>query len=260
MLNSKLDAAVNQVSISLSNLSQFALFGDTSYFIYLPITPKHDKPSSTEPTPTPSATISPPTSKTSTPTPTPTSTATLTRTPTSTATPTPTPTQQILNLKPVADSYISAAAPTTNYGSAPTLYVGKSSTGLGRSLFRFDLSDIPPAANVVSANFSVYLVSSSTTPNSLYMEVREIDDTWSETGVSWSNQPGTSSIGKSNAVGSATGYYDFDILGLVQNWLDGDPNNGVALWSADETILGWRGFASKESAKPPPLLKIIIQP
>ena len=161
-------------------------------------------------------------------------------------------------MTPIADTYISYAAPDTNYGTAPTLYVGKNETSIGRSLFQFDLSTIPGGSTVISATFQAYLVAFSTTPSSLYVELQRVDDSWTELGVSWNNQPGSTSIGKVNGVATAMRYYDWEVTDLVQSWLDETANNGLALWSYAESTFGWRGFASRESVSPPRPPRLVI--
>ncbi len=220
------------------------------YWIALPVILKVWRTNGPIPTLTPINTLTP------TSTPTPTSSPTPTSTPTNTPTPTPTPTTIIL--PPIADAYISYAAPGTNYGTAPTLYAGKNETSIGRSLFQFALSGIPAGSTVISATFQAYLVASSTTPPSLDVELKRVNDPWTEAGVTWNKQPGTTSIGKVNGVGAAMGYYDWDVTGLVQDWIDGTTNNGLALWSYPETTFGWRGFASRESVSPPSPPRLVI--
>jgi hypothetical protein len=202
-------------------------------------------------------------------TPTPAQTATFTPTPTNTHTPSPTqtptatPSAVTIVLTPMADAYISFADPDTNYGLAWTLYVGKSDTTIGRSLFQFNLEGIPSGATVLSASFQAYLVTAPPTPPWLDIELRRNEGPWSETSVSWNTQPGTTSIGKVNSVGLAPMYYAWDAAGLVQDWVSGDiPNHGMALWSFTETSLGWRSFASRESGSPPfpPQLVVTYRP
>jgi cell division septation protein DedD len=227
-------------------------------------TPTPTPTSSPTPTPTPTNTPTPTPTSSSTPTPTPTPTPTNTPTPTPTPTPTSTPTNTptpkpiAVILTPIADAYISLAAPDTNYGKAPTLYVGKNETSIGRSLFQFDLSTIPVGSAVTSAAFEAYLVAFSTTPSSLYVELNRVDDSWTELGVSWNTQPGSTGIGKVNGVAMEMGYYDWDVTGLVQSWLDETANNGLALWSYTESTFGWRGFASQESVSPPRPPRLVI--
>lgn len=165
-------------------------------------------------------------------------------------------------MTPVADAYVSSAAPGTNYGRVPILYVGVNENSVGRSLFRFDLSSLGPGTRVVSAAFETYLAASSTTPRDLAVELRHVDSSWTEFGVTWKDQPRTTSIGKVNGVGTEMKYYSWDVGGLVQGWLDGMANNGLALWSYAEAAFGWRGFASREGPSPPtpPRLAITYWP
>jgi len=168
-----------------------------------------------------------------------------------------------VSLTPVADTYIYSAAPATNYGAAPTLYVGSQSTSAtGRALFRFDLSMIPGGATVLSARFQAYLVQTSSSPAILDVELKRIDAPWQEMVVAWNTQPGYTGANNVMGVGTALAYYGWDVTGLVQTWASGAPNRGLALLSKNESILGWRGFASKESVSPPgpPRLMVTYRP
>lgn len=159
-----------------------------------------------------------------------------------------------INLEPVADAYILSAAPAANYGTAPTLYVGRQSErALNRSLFRFDLSDIRSDATVLSASFRAYLVGASESPRELSVELKRIDTAWEEATVRWSTPLEYTGMDNVLAVGTAAGYYSWDVTSLVRAWVNGGTSNhGLALWSADEDLLGWRGFASRESPLDPP--------
>ena len=160
-------------------------------------------------------------------------------------------------LNPVADAYVYSAAPATNYGAAPTLYVGSQSTSAtGRALFRFDLSSIPAGAMVQSATFQTYVVQSSSSPTTLDVELKRVDASWQEMVVSWNTQPGYTGANNVLGVGKSLGYYSWDVTSLVQTWVNGAPNRGLALMSKNETTLGWRGFTSRESTSPlnPPRL------
>jgi len=168
-----------------------------------------------------------------------------------------------VSLPIIADSYVYSAAPTTNYGSAPTLYVGSQSTSAtGRALFRFDLSKIPGGATVLSANFQAYLAQTSSSPATLDVELKRIDAPWQEMTVTWNTPPGYT--GANNVIGMGTGlaYTSWDVTSLVQTWVNGASNNGLALLSKNETTIGWRGFASRESTAPlnPPRLVITYRP
>jgi hypothetical protein len=161
-----------------------------------------------------------------------------------------------LSLEPVADAYISSAVPGANYGSAPTLGVGlQSARSIERSLFRFDLSTIPADATVLSARFRAYLVQSSSAPRTLNVELKRIDTAWEEARVTWSTPLDTTGMNNVLAVGMAADYYSWEVTSLVRTWVSSGArsNHGLALWSEDEGLVGWRGFASRENTLMPPL-------
>ncbi len=160
------------------------------------------------------------------------------------------PSATIITLDPIADAYVDSANPTQNYGSATTLYVGSQTASVaGRALFRFNLSSLPTNAIVDSASFQAYLASTSSTPATLSVGVYRITIDWTESGVNWANQPPVTSIDKSNGVGTTPQYYDWDVTGLAQAWVENPATNfGLELRSETEGSVGWRGFASRESA------------
>lgn len=166
----------------------------------------------------------------------------------------------------MADAYISIISPSANYGSAPTLGVGRqSSRTLNRSLFLFDLSTIPAGATVLNASFRAYLVQSFGTPLTLDVELKQINTGWEEMTVTWNTPLEYTEMDNVLAVSTAAGYYGWDVTSLVQGWVSGDAgaNHGLALWSEDEDLVGWRGFASKEhdfDPPQPPLLDVTYLP
>lgn len=167
---------------------------------------------------------------------------------------------------PAADAYIFSALPANNYGSAPTLGVGRQSErALSRSLIRFDLSSIPSDATVLSAGFRAYLVGATESPRELDVELMGVDTAWGETTVTWSTPLDYTETEDVLAVGTPAGYYSWDVTSLVRAWVSGGArsNYGLALWSADEDLLGWRGFASREYAVVaplPPQLEVVYLP
>lgn len=221
-------------------------------------------PTST-PTKTPTLTPTPTKTPTLTPTPTktPTFTPTPTKTPTFTPTPTPTATAVTVVLTAVADTYVYSSSPATNYGAAAVLYVGSQSASVtGRALFRFNLAGIPAGATVQDARFQVYLVQSSASPPVLDVELKRSDAAWQEMTVTWSNQPPYTAANNVLGVGLAAAYYEWNVTSLVQTWVNGAANHGLALVSKNESTIGWRGFASRESSAPPnpPRLVVIYRP
>jgi len=199
---------------------------------------------------------------THTPTHTPTSTPTATPTRTPTATPTPTTTPISILLTPIADAYIRSDTPTLNYGSAPTLFVGTQFVTLtARSLYHFDLSAIPAGATIVSATFQSFATVFSPPPTTTVdIELVRVDATWSEMTVNWLTPLTYTGANNVVGVGLTPAYYSWDVTSLIQTWVDGAVNNGLALISKNELWLVYRGFNSKESGGPPPRLLISYRP
>jgi hypothetical protein len=164
--------------------------------------------------------------------------------------------------KPIADAYIRSDTPTVNYGSATTLYVGTQFvTMTARSLYRFDLSSIPAGATIVNASFQSFATVFSPPPTTtMDIELKRIDTAWSEGTVNWLTPLSYTGANNVIGVGMAPAYYSWDVTSLVQTWVDGAVNHGLALVSKNEPWLVYRGFNSKESGGPPPRLLISYQP
>ncbi|MGB4805954.1 MAG: DNRLRE domain-containing protein, partial [Anaerolineae bacterium] len=162
-------------------------------------------------------------------------------------------------LTPVADTYVFSTAPTSNYGAATIHYVGsQSASATGRALYRFNLGGIPSGATVQSASFMAYLVSSSASPALLDIELKRSDGVWQEMTVTWNTQPGYTGANNVEGIGIAPAYYTWNVTSLVQTWVDGAVNNGLALMSKNEITIGWRGFASRESSAPPNPPRLVV--
>ena len=70
-----------------------------------------------------------------------------------------------------------------------------------RSVLSFNLSSIPAGSNIISAKLSLYGVASSNVSpqgnsGDNKMLLQRIVDNWSESTVTWNNQPGTSTDGQ----------------------------------------------------------------
>jgi hypothetical protein len=87
----------------------------------------------------------------------------------------------------VADSYTQQASPSTNSGTANTMQVASASSADKRSFVRFDLSTIPATARVQSATLQLTMSSAPATTRTY--EVDQVDASWGETTITWSNMP-----------------------------------------------------------------------
>jgi RHS repeat-associated protein len=99
--------------------------------------------------------------------------------PTITITPTPTQSQ---------DTMVLSDQPTANFNNTWKMSVGKTDTGIARSLIQFPLDEIPAGTQLDSARLSMYYDQTHTTnANDVTMEVHRATGPWTESGANWSN-------------------------------------------------------------------------
>ncbi len=115
------------------------------------------------------------------------------------------------NVAPVADTYTmtSSLNATTNYGGSRDLWVGSDPNSWTMSWMKFNLPTIP--ANAQFSQAKVVLTFSSNSwrgyvSSSDVIEVSGARGSWSETGLTWANQPGMSDIYTSLSPGLNCGF------------------------------------------------------
>ena len=128
-----------------------------------------------------------------------------------------------------------------------------------RGLVRFDLSGLPPDAQINSATLRLYLIASWDYPNcSRTITTHRIGSDWAEMTVTWNNKPSCLEAYGSNSVQEgAWGWYDFDVTALVQAWANGSqPNYGIMIRGPEHSgpDSSWRGFSTREGPHPPQLV------
>jgi hypothetical protein len=145
---------------------------------------------------------------------------------------------------PSDDAYVTTSQPTVNFGSSGFLPVQTGTT----SYIRFNLGGLPSNTGIAKATLRLY-VDAVAAPGAF--DVFQIDNVWSEGGITLSNAP---SLGRSATSGrsvqvtgsSLSQFLLVDITSLAQGWLDGTiPNQGIAL--ALTSGGGSFSFDSKES-------------
>ena len=132
-----------------------------------------------------------------------------------------------------ADTHVTAARSTTNFGTLSNLQVGNGST----ALLRFDLGALPTgltASQVAKATLTIYVNRVFT---SGLVSVAPVTSAWSESAVTYGTAPQTgSSIGSVTAA-QAGQFVTVDVTSQVQSWLAGTANYGLALTSAAGSLL-----------------------
>ncbi len=102
---------------------------------------------------------------------------------------TPPPTDPTARITPEADAFVrDGSFRDTNYGTNGSLLV-KNGNGTyhRRSLLRFNLADLE-AGQATTLSLSVVSIGGESEPNRT-VELYAVDDSWSETDVTWANQP-----------------------------------------------------------------------
>jgi hypothetical protein len=174
------------------------------------------------------------------PTATFTPTFTPTRTPTSTIT--PTPSGPMSTFTPIADAYVKAANPATNYGTSTTLRTDNSP--ITRSYLRFNVQGL--SSPVQRATLRIF---ANTASNSGYLVNSLADNTWAEPMINYNNSPSPGGqIGSSGTVTTGT-WTTVD----VTSYITGNGTFNFALTGGSATEIS---LASRESGANAPQLII----
>ena len=202
-------------------------------------------PGIVSPTPTASSTPSP--ARTLTPSLTPSRTLTPTRTPTVTRTAQPV----TINLAPNEDAYVTSACSPTGVNNTDRLYVASNGgdpdcpSARQRALLHFDLK-LPANAIVTQAKLNMHVIAGMA--GTTRIGVHRVTDKWSQTSVTWNNQPGRTAMYDNVNVGGE-GWYTWDVVKMVDEWQTGtQPNFGLALVNTSENVdtSNFRSFNSGE--------------
>lgn len=154
-----------------------------------------------------------------------------------------------VTLYPIADSYVDSANPNSNYGDSTSLLTKLNSR---YAYIMFDLSEIPPDANIISATLKVHLSDIGGYTGSIGAHYCP-DDSWTELGITWNNKP--------DFAGTATdtiycglivfyGYKSWDVTADVKTALSKGRLTEVLV---DSRSSSYASFDSRERADGPKL-------
>lgn len=143
------------------------------------------------------------------------------------------------------DSYITQEKPDERRGGDAQLRVKSENNKLMRALLQFDLSSIPPSANISSATLSLYVTTAS--GGTVTINAHRVTNSWNEdqvtwkardkkAGLLWSTQGGDydPAVAAATSVDNAKNVWrSWDITGLAASWLSNPASNfGVILESS----------------------------
>lgn len=164
-----------------------------------------------------------------------------------------------ITLHAAADTMVAQGRPGTNFwsetgGTAIKVgYEDRSSEGRGvvRGLVRFNLSSIPAGSTINSAKLRLYYSYwRDYSGYSRRVTAYRVTEPWVEDTVTWSNGPNYGeAYGFVDLVAGGQSdfhYYDWDVTGLVQAWVNRTyDNHGIMLRGSED--VGIRAFASWET-------------
>jgi len=158
-----------------------------------------------------------------------------------------------------ADTFISSKNPSTNYGTEDFLELAYTTSGGNDQrhiLLKFDLSTIPSTAVITDARIRLYQINPSAcdgtvTPNEVTL--RKKWDAWEETEMDWSS--GIGNVPITTRTGNCSTNWGFIVTDTVQDWVNGEENNGFILMGFSSTIYT-RFFYSREHGTNMPELDV----
>jgi hypothetical protein len=163
-----------------------------------------------------------------------------------------------LTLTPTADTYVrDGSTAGQNFGTGTVLAVKTNpQVGLNRHIFlKFDLSSVTSASSARLRLFGNFTASSGTSPVTIHAEDT---DSWTETGLTWNNQPAAGPAAVTVPVGLNAQYWEWDLTSFVQNQIaTGQQTMSLELQN-DATTSDPANFNSREAATNKP--QLVLQP
>ena len=164
---------------------------------------------------------------------------------------------------PVADAQVASGNPNSNSGTTTNLFVqGTTATGtfgIERDWLKFDLSSLPAGSTISSATLELWNWRSN--GPSMPTEVRSsATDTWTETGITYANQPALGPVldTQTLASGVTNHTYSWNVTSFAQNELNGDKTVSLMVKAVDENQAGGPSYAfdAKEFGSNAPILRV----
>jgi len=150
------------------------------------------------------------------------------------------------------DSWVSQSAPSTNFGGDSILNVASQGGGNERALVHFSLPSVPPGCRLVGATLRLYSPSAA---DGRTLEALRVSSDWSESGLTWSNQPATA--GPASTAESGLEFREWDVLAQALDMYElGD--HGFLLRDRAENGTGAQSFHSREKGAQGPELVLLF--
>ncbi len=155
-----------------------------------------------------------------------------------------------------ADSWVDQASPATNKGTDTVLKLTSRDPSLNaRAVVQFNLPALPSGCTVTSATLRL---NNKSPLSGRTIEALRNTASWTETGVTWTNQPATAGAAATATTPSAAGWMQWDVTSHVQAMYAGS-NNGFVLRDQTENGAGFENqFDSREASANRPELVVVV--
>jgi hypothetical protein len=154
-----------------------------------------------------------------------------------------------------ADAWVDQASPSTNKGNDSVLKVtSKSGNANTRALVAYSLPSVPEGCSVTSARLRLY---NSSPVGGRTLEAVPNSASWTENGVTWSNQPGTTGSAATATTPSNAAWMEWTVTSQVQSMYSG-ANHGFKIRDAveDSAASPQQSINSRETGSNPPELVV----
>jgi hypothetical protein len=150
------------------------------------------------------------------------------------------------------DSWVEQAVPTANFGNDSVLKViTKSVNANTRALLQFTLPSLPSGCSLTGATLRVY---NKSPVSGRTLGAYRNDAAWTESGVTWSNQPATTGPAATAATPSSAGWMQWDVTSQVEAMYSGS-DYGFSVRDESENGPGIeQQFESSEGTNHPQLV------
>jgi hypothetical protein len=152
-------------------------------------------------------------------------------------------------VNPDADAWVQKNSANTNNGTGATLEVRPNNANIRRALLHFALPAIQSGCVVTAATLRLYATSSTA---GLTIDVFRAGAAWTETGVTWNNQPGPA--GTATTTPSAAGWQTWNVLNHVKGLYKGSNYGFIVLDASEGSGAGLQQYSSREAGSNKPQL------
>lgn len=152
-----------------------------------------------------------------------------------------------ITTSPSTDTHVVKSSPNSNYANATSIssFYDFPRQDAGIILLQFPVDGIPQNATLKKATLELYLTSVSG-PNQIGLRISQIANNW-DGQVTWNTKPSFLDEAGSQIntqIDKNLGFKSFDITQIVQKWLNGSTNRGIAISPLVFDQVNYQNFAS----------------